>query len=212
MNSRLIQDWCDYCEGKSDFNADHFNTLFMSELDRRELQIIFSYFPNAPALVSNVAELWSDELWNADLRIPESKRCDKIRELTISDLKEKEPVIQKEAESTLLKCLENPVYRFVDWEVFADVFRQDETVGLFIDTVGEHVLYELLPRDRNVLTLYEALYGLGGSLELRWSLISPLFIGGEYRFRSFFDLWLIGGRYAVTEDAILFSALSANRE
>ncbi|QDU94843.1 hypothetical protein [Lignipirellula cremea] len=200
MDKALIRDWCDYCEGKCDVEVSHFDTLFMSELGPDELKVVCSYFPNHLELISNISTLW-----HGDIQLTQQKQRDRIAELAAFDIAEKKPIIQKEGETELLRVIQQAKYTFVDWDDFVSVRESDRTVGAFIEAVGDHVLYELLPRDRKTLALFSALYYFGNSLELRWSLISPLFNERKYRFRSFLDLWTIGGRYAVTSNGVILS-------
>ena len=201
MKATLIKDWREYCDGNLDVEVSHFNTLFMSELGPSELKEVLSPFANRSELIDNISMLWRE-----GVQVSDQERRERVIDLAVSDIAEKTPIIEKEGEDRLLSILNEAKFKFVDMKRFAATFRGDATAGLFIEVIGDRVLYELLPRDRNVIALFSVLYHFGNSLELRWSLISPLFKDSAYRFRSFLNMWSLGGRYAVTENGILVSS------
>ena len=205
MSNKLIQDWGEFCNGRGDFDAHHFDTLFMTEHDRDELEEIFSHFPNSMELVANV-----EEFWNIGPKLSAEERQIRITKLAASDIAEKAVIIKMEGELELARLINIAEYQFVDCQLFYDVFRENETVALFMDTLSDHVIYELLPRERNTMALLGILYGLAGSLELRWSIIAPLFKQSDFKFRSFLELWKLGGHYAITENGILLTSTSEN--
>jgi hypothetical protein len=70
---QIIKDWCNFCEGKNDFDKSHFYTLFWDDSENEklttDLQIISSYFLEKDKLF----EILNNYLFDTGKKINASK-------------------------------------------------------------------------------------------------------------------------------------------
>src|SRR5436190_16412196 len=95
VDSREIQEWCDFCEGKIDFPRDHFSGMFMdlylsplTDVDKGDLRTILRFFLDSSSLLEKMLRL--------DQPAPD-KSDSEIISLVERDLKEYRQIVLSES-------------------------------------------------------------------------------------------------------------------
>ncbi|WP_010183029.1 hypothetical protein [Aquimarina agarilytica] len=197
-----LQDWISYCKGEKDFDKSHFYTLLMNNDDGKEVSLeeisnVFNSFPNAVLLAERLATYYSKESFLD--KIDHIK--DFLVEKTINDITSKRLLFKGD---DLEEYLKNKVYYVdkIDDVLNAKMsFWQNEE---YIDVIEDHLFDNRLITTPKIETLFEAYFGLARNYQLVWYLGSPL-INTGINFDYYFDIWKVGGDYAITEDAIIVS-------
>ncbi len=197
-----LDDWIDYCESKKDFDKSHFYSFFLRNDNKKgfsdyEYQKIFKYFTNKDELIRRLKEYFSKE--NYINQIDDLK--DFLILSTRKDIEEKKQVLD---DDELLKILDKKIYFLEDFNEFSE-YQLDEWNGEYISLLGDSFRKT---RSNEEYALFEAYYGLTNNIQLVWYLGSPL-LGIELNFDYYFDIWKVGGDYAVTEDCIYVSTSSS---
>lgn len=196
-----LNDWIDYCEEKKDFDKSHFYTLFLQEDNSKgfssyEYQKIFKYFSEKDELINRLTQYFSHE--NYKSQIDDLKTF-----LILSTRKDIEEKKQALDDDELLNILSRNIYFVEDFNEFCD-YQLDEWNGEYISLLGDSFRRT---RSNEEYALFEAYYGLTSNIQLVWYLGSPL-LDTKINFDHYFDIWKVGGDYAVTENGIYVSTIN----
>ena len=194
---QIIKDWCNFCEGRNDFDESHFYTLFWDDsedekLTMVDLQIIFSYFLEKDKLF----EILNNYLFDTGEKIDASK--EDLIFLAREDVREK------------AKLSEELYYLFTKSVIFDEDFQKveasrDESEYLkFNDEVSDVLFESWKLEDGKAYALYEALYGLTKDYKMVWYLFSPL-LDVDINFDNYFKMKINNGIYSITNNKIVVS-------
>lgn len=194
---QIIKDWCDFCEGKNDFDKSHFYTLLWDDsesekLTSRDVEIIFSYFEEKDKLI----EIIDDYLFNVEKKKVISD--EDLIFLATEDVNEK------------AKLLKESNYKLNRNIIFEENFnmveesRNNSEYLMFYDEVSDVILDSWKLEDKKTNALYEALYGLTADYEMVWYLFSPL-LNVSVTFFNYFQLKINNGIYSIINNEIVVS-------
>ena len=203
MIDDLLQDWCDFCEGRKDFDKSHFYTLFMEEEDPKYFKLALQYFENSDDLLKRMAKIvcFGDP---DNLKPKISSRQDAL-EFALLDLEERSKIAEKYDEPDLVEELSKLTPRFC--ENFDEVFQAgfSDLQSWQLEVIGDWFLDHLVQTEPKVFALLEAFYGFRTSLEIKWFLGAPL-TNGALNLDNYAELWKAGADYAVKDGEILVGA------
>lgn len=209
MDKNLLLDWCDFCEGKKNFDTFHFSYLFNQPLTECELKKIFSYFPKKEELLELVLSVRASSISAGEdggFFIPkkESKGTpEELIELAVKDLKEQQKICSLLGDEELYNIIDNAQPEFIyDKNYFRKVKSGDCPYIWLYEMVGDYIRDSLIEHDDKIYALREALYGFGGDYYLSWYLGSPL-VDANINLSYYFDLWKKGGDYTLTKDNLI---------
>lgn len=192
---QILKDWCNYCEGKKDFDKSHFYTLFWDDSEKEkltpnDLNIIFSYFNEKEKLI---------EIMNNYLFLSENNKITEDNEIFLikNDIKEKIKL------SKVLDFISSYKISVSDLEKVEESRNELEFLN-FYDEISDIVLDNWKIEDKKTNALYEALYGLTYDYELVWYLFSPL-LNLNITFENYYLLKKIGITYSIFNKEIIYS-------
>lgn len=195
----LLEDWCDYCDGKSDFDESHFSTILMGVF-------VANLTPEVDAFLKRFASPFSQDLYVSLTRICEVGPAD--RELL--------PWIRRDITSKLaLLDEENQVEReSIEWLLTNDRFRFTDDVSslpeIAIASANFDAIYfaesdyviEHSEKDPRLYALSEALYHIATNYALAHSIMNPL-VNGGIDLSNYLEVYLRGGDYVLADDSIV---------
>ena len=123
MSNELIEDWLCFCDGKKDFDVDHFYTLFMEEVSKPDIEKIFSKFPQKDELIVRLNRIKNNDT-QADLS--GDLRGKKLTNLVLMDLQEKKQICQSIGEQEIVSIIDSNVVQFVGEDEYFSL-KDDES-------------------------------------------------------------------------------------
>lgn len=191
---QILKDWCNYCEGKEDFDKSHFYTLFWDDseeekLTENDIDIIFSYFNEKEKLI----EIMRDYLFPNKSN---QKFINNVILLIQKDIEEKIRLSEKlnfiSSYKISLSKIEN-----------VEKSRNEIEFLSYFDEISDVVLNNWKVEDKKANALYEALYGLTYDYEMVWYLFSPL-LNLNIDFKYYYELKKQGIVYSIKNKIILY--------
>jgi len=197
FDNELLNDWCDFCEEKKDFDSFHFSTLLMETLLEgytTEFDIFFTkitkYFDSS--IYKNIKYVFSDEKQSEG----------SVKDWVIGDLREKRKIIDLAPDSTKLKeIIDSPQFLFVKDRDELYKARKTDNNTILYEEVGNFVI-ENIDNDKRLFALKEAFYNIASDSELVNALLSGL-IKGNVDLSNYLDIYKNGCDYAVDDEKIL---------
>jgi len=197
FDKTLLNDWCNYCEGKQDFDTYHFSTLLMeaflegytSELDSF-LKEIAKYFH--PSLYENMAHAFGNN---------KPDKAD-IQTWVAKDLKEKRKLLlQVEDATDLIALIDKDNYTIVHDMQEMDDARMSDNHTIFYEEVGDYVS-DNIESIKGIYGLKEVLYNIASDYNLVHALLSGM-IKGDTDFSNYIEIYRRGSNYVVGEESVL---------
>lgn len=204
--NKLVKDWCDYCEGKADFDKSHFSSIFTYDLNETELSEIFKYFSCSNDLIERLAAVISAGSFEGSPYLQATTRCSDsdLLELVKQDLKDKHIICFEQGDEELSDILATIKIEFVhDKQMISKLSGQDNPSEWVFEIIGE-LIDEARGTDKKILALEEACYGLAANYYLAWYIMSPL-LKLSIDFSNYFKVWSNGGVFVITENKVLVS-------
>lgn len=197
LNMKLLRDWCDFCEGKANFDSFHFSTMLMGtfldgyteELDKFIIEIT-KYFDSS--VYRNIKYTFGDK----------SHSQNDIQLLVNKDLSEKRKVLAEDEDAEdLLMTIDSQNWIFTnDIEVLYDA-KASENHCLLSEILGDHV-GDNIDSDKRIFALKEVLYNIASSYDLTHAILSDL-IDGDVNFSNFLEIYKRGCDYAIDDETIV---------
>ncbi|MEP2990748.1 MAG: hypothetical protein ABJL11_17670 [Parasphingorhabdus sp.] len=195
---QLLQEWCDYCEGRQEFDTGDFYTLFHDDISDDHIKTALSYFPNKDDLYVRVKKVR-----DVNYRTAESSKISQsnLIDLAQKDLQEKRAACVAENDDEVVAAIDIAKPRFVedDEALFTAKSGIDSN---YQSSVAYYLGAKRISHDKTYHALFEAFYGLTNTYEIAWYLGAPL-IDTDINLDYYFDLWSAGGDYALTETELL---------
>jgi hypothetical protein len=196
----LLGDWCAFCDGSRDFDRYHFSTILMGVF-------LGGLTPEVDSFLKRFAEPFAPPLYDNLIRIAEDRLLDQdVLPWVRRDLNEKLKLLEAYAESemeaqALIRLIRTGNYSLTHHhDEFIEIKGGSENHQMIYDMVGDSVI-DSYP-DRRFFALSEALYHLATSVEVQQSIMAPLLsIPADLKY--YFEIYLRGGDYAVTDNDIL---------
>ena len=201
-----FQDWANFCEGKADFDDCDALTLFHEEIDAQELNAALSYFPNSGQIAQRIHAVKAVYPVNRTTWIVDPEMA---LQIALDDLSERRKAVERWQNDELLSVIEKAKPRFVsDERIFKEAWFNGWN-GDLIGTVGDYADECWLDYTKQYYALFEAFYGLTTMFGIEWYLGQPL-MNTDLNFGRYFDLWKVGGEYALTDDELVVFQKSPN--
>lgn len=196
-----LEDWIDFNKGIKEFDKSHFYTLLMDNDDgisitEDEINLVFSFFPNSHELSNRLKSYYS----NVDFRKSIHDLPKYLIQATTEDVKSK---LKLFISDELKPFLENEIHFVESIEEITSSKLEDWQNEHYIDIISDHV-YDCRISGEKIIALFEAFFGLTRDYQLTWYLGSPL-IKSEINFDNYYDIWKVGGDYAITNDRVIVS-------
>ena len=198
MDSKF-QDWVDFCEGKADFDDCDALTLFHEDIDAQDLNAALSYFPNSGQIAQRIHAVKAVNSDNSSTWIVDPEMAIQI---AVDDLSERRKAVEYWRNDELLSVIEKAKPRFVSDERIFEEARLSGRNGALYSLVGDYARECWLDYTKQYYALFEAFYGLTTMFGIEWYLGQPL-MKTDVNFGRYFDLWKVGGDYALTEDELI---------
>lgn len=204
--NKLVKDWCDYCEGKADFDKSHFTSMFTYDLNSQELSDIFKYFSCNNDLIERLKTVIMAGTFEESLYLQATSRCSEseLLELVKLDLKDKHMISTSKGDEDLSNILASIDVDFVyDKQMISKLLGEDNPSEWIFEVIGD-LVDEARGTDIKILALEEACYGLAANYYLAWFIMSPL-LKLSIDFSNYFKIWSNGGIFVITENKVLVS-------
>lgn len=201
MDPDEIADWCAFCEGKADFDIQHFSTFFMElflkkpfDDDIRALHTVFRYIPDSKRALALMLRLGQRA---------EDKVDNEILALVQRDLQEKRKIIDAmSGPHALTGLIESDAYSITLDEAQFEKARSANLNGHFYHCISSFMMRHLAGCDKKIAALNNAFYGFASNLQLQWTLTAAL-TRVSIDFSNYFELYKIAVDYAFDNDQIL---------
>ncbi|WP_165750572.1 hypothetical protein [Cellulophaga sp. Z1A5H] len=197
FDNELLNDWCDFCEGKKEFDKFHFSTLLMETL-------LEGYTTEFDSFISKMTKYFDISIYeNIKYAFSDEKKSQgNIKDWVINDLREKRKIIELAPDSTKLKeIIDSPQFLFVKNRDELYKARETDNNTILYDEVGDFVI-ENIDNDKQLFALKEVLYNIASDSELVNALLSRL-IKSNVDLSNYLDIYKNGCDYAVDDEKIL---------
>lgn len=204
--NRLVKDWCDYCEGRSDFDKSHFSSIFTYDLNEKELSEVFKYFSCGNDLIERLKTVITAGSFEGSPYLQATNRCSEsdLLELVKQDLKDKYIICVEQDDEELSDILATIEVEFIyDKQIISKISGEDNPSEWIFEVIGD-LVDEARGTDVKILALEEACYGLAANYYLAWFIMSPL-LNLSIDFSNYFKIWRNGGIFVITESKVLVS-------
>ena len=197
FDQNLLNEWCDYCEGKKKFDSCYFSTLLMETL-------LEGYTPEFDKFIIEITKYFDSSIYKNikyTFNNKEHKEGD-IKDWVINDLREKRKIILQMADSSkLVAIIDNPEYLMTnDREQLYDALESDNNTILY-EGVGDYVR-ENIEKDYRMYGLKEVLYNIASDYDLVYGILAGI-VKGKVDLSNYLDIYKNGFDYAVSEEKII---------
>ena len=203
---RKFQDWVDFCEGRADFDDCDALTLFHEDIDAQDLNAALSYFPNSGQIAQRIHAVKAVYPVNRSTWIVNLEMAIQI---ALDDLSERRKAVERWQYDELVSVIEKAKPRFVSDERIFEEARLSGWNSALVTLVGYYADECWLDYTRQYDALFEAFYGMTSTYQIQWYLGQPL-MKTDVNFGRYFDLWKVGGEYALTDDELVVFQRSPN--
>ena len=199
--NQYLKEWCDFCEGKKDFDQSHFSQLFHECRTEAELKVIFSYFPVSAALIDKVKLVGC---FYPDNFISKSEiDFGLLLNAAVADIQQKRKACVDFGEDELVDIIDNVTPVLVNKSELFEKARNDEWPhGEFLSILTDYFSSKRSSDEKKYYSLFEAFYGFTTSFHIQWYLGSPL-IDTDIALDNYIELWKYSCDYALTEKELL---------
>ncbi|MBO0593992.1 hypothetical protein I2486_21540 [Cellulophaga sp. E16_2] len=204
FDNELLNDWCDFCEGKKEFDKFHFSTLLMETL-------LEGYTPEFDEFISKITKYFDISIFeNIKYAFSDEKKSQgNVKDWVINDLREKRKIIELAPDSTKLKeIIDSPQFLFVKDRDELYKARETDNNTILYEEVGDFVI-ENIDNDKQLFALKEVLYNIASDSELVNALLSRL-IKSDVDLSNYLDIYKNGCDYAVDDEKILIYEFKQN--
>ena len=196
----LLNDWCDLCDGSREFESHYFDTILMGAF-------LGGLTPEVDSFLKRFTKPFAPPLYNNLIRIAEEKTLDRdIVPWVKRDLDEKLKVLESYAE-TAAEARE--LVRLIRAENYSFMHNESEFLNIKHDSENHYVMVCMVSdfeidayTDRRFYALSEVLYHIATSVEVENSIMPPL-LDIPVDLSHYFEIYLRGGDYALTDNGIL---------
>jgi len=197
FDQNLLNDWCDYCEGKKKFDTCYFSTLLMETL-------LEGYTPEFDEFIKEITKYFDSSIYQ-NIKYTfnnEGKKEGDIKDWVIKDLREKRKIIiQMPDSSKLIDIIDNPEYLIIkERQQLYDAQESDNNTILY-EGVGDYVI-ENIEKDFRLYGLKEVLYNIASDYDLVNGILAGI-IKGKVDLSNYLDIYKNGFNYAVSEEKII---------
>lgn len=197
FDNELLNDWCDFCEKKKEFDSFHFSTLLMETL-------LEGYTPKFDEFITEITKYFDRSVYeNIKYAFSDEKHSQgNVKDWVINDLTEKRKIIEHAHDSSKLKeIIDSPQFLFVkDRDELYDARETDNNTILY-EEVGDFAI-ENIDNDKRLFALKEVLYNIASDSYLVNALLSGL-INSDVDLSNYLDIYKNGCDYAVDDEKIL---------
>ena len=193
----LLNDWCDFCEGKKEIDVFHFSTLLMETL-------LEGYTPEFDNFITKITQYFDSSVYkNMKYAFSgEHKSLGNVQDWIIKDLREKRKIIEHVPGSNSLKeIIDYPQFLFVEDRNQLNEARKSDNHTILYEEVGDFVIANL-DNDKRLFALMEVFYNLAYNNDLKFALLAGL-IKGNVDLSRYLDIYRNGYDYVVGHEKIL---------
>ena len=197
FDNELLNDWCDFCEGRKEFDICYFSTLLMETL-------LEGYTPKFDEFITEITKYFNPSVYeNIKYAFSDEKQSQgRVKDWVINDLTEKRKIIEHTHDSSKLKeIIDSPQFVFVKGRDELYDARETENNTILYEEVGDFVL-ENIDNDKRLFALKEVFYNIAFDSNLVNALLSGL-INGDVDLSNYLDIYKNGCDYAVDDENIL---------
>lgn len=207
--ANILDEWHEYCIGKSEADPSHFLGLFKSGLSSQELSLVLKHFPAAAEIQARVTRvLEAGTLGNHLYVLPRERGSDEEVVSAASAWLQAQAQFCKEVGN-------DELYQIATRAKVVSVSREELHHALLGDVpnswlgelIGDEVRDAYTITSPSIYGLSEALYGIAADYYLAWYMLQPL-IELSLDFSIYFDLWYLGGQSVLTEEELLVARLA----
>ena len=195
----ILQDWCDFCEGKKDSDKSDFLTLFHGDIGDNYLNKALRFFPNKAQLIERIKNVRSVYLDNSEQW---EINVDFFLSLALQDVSEKRKACEHLSEYELLDIVDKASPKFTSDPDIFEKARYNDWNSEFLSQVSYYFDTCWIDDLDKYYALFEAFYGLTNSYEIQWYLGKPL-MKTDVNPDHYYELWKRGGNYALTETELI---------
>lgn len=193
---QIVYDWMNFCEGKREFEDGYFFTLFMENLTIEEINVIYSYFPNADMLTARMEKfLFGPKA----IELPPYDRVCELDRLIRLDFVDREFSLKSLSPSS--NGWHNLIFNYVEDDKIVDNLILDD---IYTQSFHDFMRSKKITSEKKMYLLFDALYGITYDFDFQLYLYAPL-LATSYTGEHLFQFKRLGGVYAVTNEEIVYS-------
>jgi len=204
FDNKLLNDWCDFCEEKKEFDSFYFSTLLMETL-------LEGYTPEFDKFIAKITKYFDNSIYkNIKYAFSNEKKSQgNVKDWVINDLREKRKIIDLIPDSTKLKeIIDSPQFLFIKDRNELYNARETDNNTILYEGVGDFVI-ENIDSDKRLFALKEVLYNIASDSDLVNALLSGL-IKSDVDLSNYLDIYKNGCDYAVDDEKILIYEFKPN--
>ncbi len=197
FDNELLNDWCDFCEGRKEFDSFHFSTLLMETL-------LEGYTPKFDEFITEITKYFDSSIYkNIKYVFSNQEQSEgEVKDWVINDLREKRKIINLAPDSMKLKeIIDYPQFLFVKDRDELYKARETDNNTILYEEVGDFVI-ENIDNDKRLFALKEVLYSIASDNDLVNAILSGL-IKSDVDLSNYLDIYKNGCDYAVDDEKIL---------
>ncbi|BDD01385.1 hypothetical protein PEPS_36650 (plasmid) [Persicobacter psychrovividus] len=197
FDNELLNDWCDFCEGKKEFDSCHFSTLLMETL-------LEGYTPKFDVFIKEITKYFDSSVYENIKYVFSDEKVSQggVKDWVINDLIEKRKIIEHvEDSSQLKKVIDSPQFLFVKDRSELYEARETDNNTILYEEVGDFVIANI-DNDKRLFALKEVLYNIASDSDLVNAFLSGL-IKSNADLSNYLDIYKNGCDYAVDDEKIL---------
>lgn len=192
---QIINDWIEFCENDKPFEESYFYTIFMENISKEEIEIVYRSFPNSDQLTDRMNKF----LFEEDVQIPNNEKQKILGELIQFDFLERETILKSLPAFSKFNMNHKFVY-YEDRDVVNDLILDD----VWIQDFHDYIFGQMSITDKKAYELLDALYGISNDFDYQLFLFLPL-LKTEYSMKHLYKFRKAGGIYAITETEVVYS-------
>jgi hypothetical protein len=197
FDKELLQDWCDYCEGKKEFDSCHFSTLMMETL-------LEGFTPELDKFLHEITKYFDDSIYSTLVKTFSEKPQGEndITYWVERDIREKIKACPSSSNSSIiLGIIDNGHFEITsDYQKLQNARMTDNNTILH-ESSGD-IASNGLASDNRLYALDEIFYNIASDYDLVHALMSGV-IKGEIDFSNYLEIYKRGFDYAVGNDQVV---------
>ena len=197
FDNELLNDWCDFCEGKKEFDEFHFSTLLMETL-------LEGYTSKFDAFITEITKYFDSSIYkNIKYVFSDEKQSQgSVKDWVINDLTQKRKLIEHADDFSKMKeIIDSPQFLFVKDRDKLYGARETDNNTILYEEVSDYVINNIA-NDKRLFALKEVLYNIASDSDLVNALFSGL-IKSDIDLSNYLDIYKNGCDYAVDDEKIL---------
>ncbi len=203
LDNDLLEQWCAFCEGTSEFEEHHFSTIFMEGFldfgkeQARYIKTICEYFDNGRQMAKMLCRFH-----DAAPSLTERQLKGRLLKFTKADIAQKLPLLKRERQPQLHRLIKSLPVSYTTYDRLQQS-REESEINDDYRLHVENALAPLLVKDAIESELSEAVYkGFGHDLRFTQIFDTYMLQGAEPLVHDF-ELWLLRGEYVISETEVL---------